>query len=82
MQIYDLQFDNGQGEIEIDEAAGVLNLKMTERNPSYPGGAQFNVPLDPIIEALIAKVQADGSLKGKLEAWGLKLVEQAVDSSQ
>lgn len=81
MQIYDLKFDAGQGEVEIDEAKGVASFKLTESNPSYPGGAQFNIPLDPLFEAIKAKVAAGGSLIDKLEAYGIGVLETAVDQS-
>lgn len=81
MNIYDLKFDNGQGEIEIDEAAGVVDIKLSESNPSYPGGGEFKVPLNPILDAIKAKVSADGSFKGKLEAYGITILENVMDSN-
>jgi len=55
MQLIDVQFDNGQGDANVNLENGTLEIKLTENNPSFPSGAQINIPLDPIFQKLQAQ---------------------------
>ncbi len=68
MQIINLSFDNNQGSVEIDVEKAVLEIKITENNPSFPGGLQVNAPLSPIMQKLIDKAP------NVFVSWGLKIL--------
>lgn len=68
MHIIDVKFDNNQGECNIDLDKGLLEIRVSDKNPAYPSGAQINVPLDPIVQKLIDKAP------NIFAKWGLKIL--------
>lgn len=56
MQLIDLKFDGSNGDAEVDLDYGTVVLKITEKNPAFPTGAQTNIPLNAIFAAISAKI--------------------------
>ena len=55
MTLFDVKFDNGKGDANLNLEVGVLEVIANETNPEFPAQFQINVPLDPIIDKLIAQ---------------------------
>lgn len=75
MQVFDLKFDNGLGDAQIDEDAGVLKIVVSETNPEFPSGLTINVPLDPIFQKLEAQSP------NFLVTWGEKAAQALLDTA-
>jgi hypothetical protein len=73
MEIYDVKFDNNQGNAEIDLVSGVIKITATESNPQFPTGLAINIPIDP----LFAKLQAQAP--NLLVKWAEQAAQGAID---
>lgn len=56
MKVFDFKFDNGQGDLKLDFAAGKISFIAKENNPAFPAGDQFQADLDPFLDKMIAKM--------------------------
>lgn len=75
MQLIDISFDNGQGDLHVDEAKGVISIVASDQNPSFPSGAQINIPLDQFF----AKLEAQAP--NIFVKWAEEAAQAAVDNS-
>lgn len=73
MQLIDVAFDNGQGDVKINLDKGVLEIEISEKDPNFPGGAQVNIPLDPIFNKLIEQAP------NVLVRWGEEAAKALLD---
>lgn len=55
MQVFDLKFDSGLGEVGADMEKGSIAIVLTEKNPLFPSSGQINVPFNPILDAISAE---------------------------
>lgn len=73
MEIYDLKFDDGKGDADVNLEKGVLEIKITEANDYFPANVQLDIPLDKIFEKLEAQAP------NLLVKWGEKAAQALVD---
>lgn len=73
MILFDVKFDGGQGDAEIDLASGVLSIKADDSNPSFPSNLVIDVPLDQIFQRLEAQAP------NLLVKWGEMAAKGVID---
>ncbi len=56
MVLVDVKFDGGKGDADITLSGGVIGLTLTEANPAFPTGAQINIPLAVVFQAIEKKL--------------------------
>lgn len=75
MQLIDVKFDSGMGDANVNLEKGTIEVSLTDKNPSFPSGAQINIPLDPIFQKLQAQAP------NLLVKWGEIAAQALVDNT-
>jgi hypothetical protein len=75
MQLINVSFDSGLGDVEVDLANGILKLTISEKNPDFPSGATVNIPMDPLFQKLEAQAP------NYLAKWGEEAAQDLVDDA-
>lgn len=73
MLLIDVKFDGGQGDANATLDAGIIAIVLTENNPHFPSGAQINIPIDVLFQAVKAKCPP-------FVAWALGGIEMLIDA--